>query len=203
MRYRTRTSRATTAADTTLGGVRSLWDHKDWESKHENVEALEINPRDWPRTIDAIEEWLCGCLGVTTIPLAYVVRPDNEVPAIDPAGGYDSCLNELIIQAPIRDNAGDFTASYLADRTLVWEKMLELTREHECWSYVRPAQRSQDGRLAYNGLRSHYLGVNNDSNMAAEAERKLATTTNISEQHRWNFEKYVKIHVNQNAYQRD
>ena len=57
----------------------------------------------------------------------------------------------------------------------------------------------QDGRLAYNGLKGHYLGVNNVDNMSAEAERKLATTSYTSEQWHWNFKKYVKVHVDQHA----
>jgi len=29
--------------------------------------------------IEAIEEWLAGCLGTTKIPLAYVIRVDEGV----------------------------------------------------------------------------------------------------------------------------
>jgi hypothetical protein len=34
----------------------------------------EMNPKDWPRTFEAIEDWLRGVLGVSKIPLAYVIR---------------------------------------------------------------------------------------------------------------------------------
>ena len=75
----------------------------------------------------------------------------------------------------------------------------ELTRNHECWSYVCPAQRNHDGRLAFSGLKGHYLGVNNVDNMSSKAERKLQTTTNTGEKHRWNFEKYVRVHIDQHT----
>lgn len=77
--------------------------------------------------------------------------------------------------------------------------MSALSRDHECWSYVRPAQRTRDGRVAFFGLKGHYLGINNVDNMSAEAEKKLSTTTYAGEQRRWNFEKYVKVHVDQHA----
>lgn len=128
-----------------------------------------------------------------------MIRQDLEVPAADPAGGYDSKQDELIARAPIRKADGTFAPDYLADRVRVWELMSELTRSHDCWSYVRPAQRTRDGRLAFLGLRGHYLGANNVDNMSAQAERKLQTTTYTGEKRRWNFEKYVKVMIDQHA----
>ena len=66
-----------------------------------------------------IEEWLQGCLGITKTPLAYVIRTDKQVPAIDPVGGYPNQVDEMIARAPIHDNAGNYTATYMADRTRV------------------------------------------------------------------------------------
>lgn len=200
LRHKERTSRAVTAADVTLANVRTLREHHDWEKNHKDVEAPEINAKDWPRTIDAIEEWLRGCLGVTKIPLAYVIRENVNVPAVDPVGGYPSLQDELIDRAPIQVAGGNnFTPTYLADRARVWELISELTRDQDCWSYVRPAQKTRDGRLAYLGLRGHYLGANNVDNMSARAEAKLRNTAYSGEKRRWNFEKYVKVHIDQHA----
>ena len=49
------------------------------------------------------------------------------------------------------------------------------------------------------GLKSHYLGENNVDNMSSRAEAKLKDTSYSGEKHRWNFEKYVKTHVDQHA----
>jgi hypothetical protein len=96
--------------------------------------------------MDAIDEWLRGCLGVTKIPLAYVTRPDIAIPTDEPVGGYKTKQDELIARAPIHGAVGGtFTATYTADSVRVWEKLSDLTREEECWSYVRPAQRTRDG----------------------------------------------------------
>ena len=199
LRYKERTSRAVTADMITLASVRELRPYREWEENHKDVEAPEINAKDWPRTIEAIEEYLRGCLGVQKTPLVYVIHDDIAVPAVDPAGGYPSRQDELIARAPIQDNANQFTAVYLDDRNRVWEKLSELMRDHECWSYVRPAQRNHDGRLAFSGLKGHYLGVNNVDNMSSKAEKKLQTTTYTGEKRRWNFEKYVRVHIDQHT----
>ena len=112
LRYKDRTSRDVLAADITLPNVREFRNHREWEDDHKDVDAPELNSRDWPRTIEGIEEWLRGCLGVTKTPLAYVIRATELMPAVDPAGGYDSKQDELIARAPIRvanDPNGDFT----------------------------------------------------------------------------------------------
>ncbi len=202
LRYKERTSRPVAAGDIERATVRALKDHKQWEEEMKEVTAPEINPRDWPKTIEAIVEWLRGCLGVTKIPLAYVIRDNVNVPAhaSDPVGNYNNKRDELIARAPIRNAADDgYVATYLADRTRVWELISEITRDHDCWTFVRPAQRTRDGRLAFLGLKGHYLGVNMVDIMSSLAEKKLRTTIYTGERRRWNFEKYVKIHVDQHV----
>ena len=199
LRFKTRTSRTLSTSDITLEAIRGMKSHKEWEEKHEDVDPPTINTKDWPRTIEAIEEYLRGCLGATKIPLAYVIREDEAVPHTDPTGGYNNYEEELIARAPIVDGAGNYTTTYLADRIKVWEKLSEITRDLDCYSYIRPAQRRCDSRLAFLGLKGHYLGPNNVDNMSSAAEKKLQTTTYHSEQRRWNFEKYVKTHVDQHA----
>ena len=49
------------------------------------------------------------------------------------------------------------------------------------------------------GLKDHYLGKNNVDNMSPRAEAKLKDTSYSGEKRRWNFEKYVKTHVDQHA----
>lgn len=77
LRFKEKASRVVVPADVTLNAVRKLCDHHNWEKAHKDTEAPKINSRDWPKTIEGIEEWLRGCLGVTGIPLAYVIRDDK------------------------------------------------------------------------------------------------------------------------------
>jgi len=76
-------------------------------------------------------------------------------------------------------------------------KFASLTQEHDCWSYIRPAQRTTDSHMAFIQLKYHFLGPHNQDHMATVAECKLNTMTYQGEGCRWNFEYYVKAHVDQ------
>ena len=96
LRFRTCTSRTMFAGDMTLEAICGMKSHKEWEAKHEDVDPPTINTKDWPRTIDTIEEYLHGYLGATKIPLAYVIRENEAMSHMDPAGGYNNYKEELI-----------------------------------------------------------------------------------------------------------
>ena len=194
--YHRSTSRNTDAAAITLAVVRSMKTHKDWESNHVDVGPPEINDKDWAGTFEAIDEWLRRCLGeFSKIPLAYVVW-DNEAITPDPVAPvtWPSRGDEMIGRAP----HGEETY-FPADNVTVWEKLSALTRLHECWTYVRPAQRTRNGRKAYRALKNHYLGPNNTNHQANKVEAKLKDSSYHSEKHRWNFEQYVHMHQDQHT----
>ena len=196
LRYRRSTSRNTDAAAITLAAVRSMKTHKDWESNHVNVGPPDINDKDWARTFEAIDEWLRGCLGeFSKIPLAYVVR-DSEAITPDPVAPatWPSRVDELIGRAP-----HGVETHFPADNVTIWEKLSALTRSHECWTYVCPAQRTRNGRMAYRALKNHYLGPNNTNHQANEAETKLKDSSYHGEKRRWNFERYVRMHQDQHT----
>jgi hypothetical protein len=48
----------------------------------------KIDPKNWPKTIDAIQDHFSTCLGETKAPLAYIIRDEATVPveADDPQG---------------------------------------------------------------------------------------------------------------------
>ena len=74
LKYLERTSRQADASNITLANVRSYRAHKQWEMEHKDVAAPTNNMKDWPKTIQSLVEYLKGCLGVTKIPLAYVIK---------------------------------------------------------------------------------------------------------------------------------
>jgi hypothetical protein len=59
---------------------------------------------------------------------------------------------------------------FLANCEKVWDIISRIIREHLSWTYVKPAQRTRDGRMAYSGLYLHYLGPNNVDNMAHDGQ---------------------------------
>ena len=113
-----------------------------------------IKLKDWSRTMENIYEILRGHLGMTKVPLCYVVREKEDVVARgqDPAFGenntkYESAQAEMIERALIFDAGGAFTPSYIADREKAWDIMVKITgNSPECWTYVKTAQKNCDGR---------------------------------------------------------
>ncbi|KAI2494566.1 hypothetical protein MHU86_19981 [Fragilaria crotonensis] len=158
---------------------------------------------NWPKTMEAIDEYLRSVLGERMIPLAYVVRKEEAIPDDDANATYPTIQDEMIARAPHytlnAENVRVPDPVYLANRGRVWDIISQITREHPCWTYVKPAQKTRDGRMAYHGLYLHYLGPNNIDNMATMAEQKLKDTVYNGEQRRWDFEKYINVHKQQHS----
>ena len=199
-RNRHRLSRVTVPGDLVLAAVRTITSLRKSELAHKDPDPPTINELNWPKTFEALEEYFSSYLGESGIPLAYVTRPDVNIPADpDPSANYANVRAEMISRAPHDDEVGNPLPTYLTDRGKVWELLAILCREKPCWSYMKPAQRSKDGRQGYLALEAHYLGPNNVDNMASSAERKLKNTTYLGEKRRWTFENFVQVHVDQHA----
>jgi hypothetical protein len=153
----------------------------------------KIDPKNWPKTIDAIQDHFSTLLGETKAPLAYVIRDMAAVPdeVDDPPENYATPEEEMISRMPHVDAAGDELPTYQHDRTKVWQSLSEMTRDEKCWTYVKPFQRARDGRGAFMALHTHYLGANHVNNMASEAESRLAKAMYHGEKRRYNFESYI------------
>ncbi|KAI2506147.1 hypothetical protein MHU86_8282 [Fragilaria crotonensis] len=71
LRHQARVSRTVTAADITLETIRSVRDLREFESTYKApTETPTINAKDWPKTMESIEEYLRSYLGERKIPLA-------------------------------------------------------------------------------------------------------------------------------------
>jgi hypothetical protein len=203
LRHKIRTGRTVAPADVTLASIRALRELREYEETYKPSEDVPtINDRDWPKTMETILEYLRSYLGDKKIPLAYVVRESEDVPVADPEGGYATLQDEMIARAPhfsLVASVRTADPAYLINREKVWDVIARITRSHDCWTYVKPAQRTRDGRKAYLALYAHYLGPNNVDNMASQAESKLNSTVYNGEQRRWNFERYVNVHKQQHS----
>ena len=186
-----------------LAAVHDIEGLKLGEEDHKNpTNKLVIDGKDWPANIEALEEYFRGYLGVNGIPLAYVIRRPrvDETVAINPIGGFGSVQDEMIHRAPhlAADGTTDLP-SYRTDRLKVWDLLAEICRNLDCFTYIKPEQRLRNGRMAFWRLHDHYLGPNNVDNMATMAETKLQVTSYQGEKKNWDFEKYVRCHVNQHS----
>ena len=210
-RYKQRTSRALVVNQATVANVRKYISLAKNEKNYSEPDAPDIKPSgNWTRIIEIIEDYFTNVLGTTKIPLAYIIREEVNVPAEadDPEANYTTFTEELIARAPHFEptqgnNAPVHTQAYKDDNNLVWNKLAALFRDKDCWTYMRHTSRTRDGRAAFISLKGHYLGKNNVNNLANQAERKLQNTTYTGEGRRWNFEKYVKTHVDQHQILQD
>ena len=118
-----------------------------WKASHE---VPTINFKDWPKTMEAIHEYLCSYLGEKKIPLAYVVRKDADVSVTNRNGGYATIQDKMIARAPHFSIVAGVRVSdltYLVNREKLWEIIARMTREQTCWTYVKPAQQTRDGQM--------------------------------------------------------
>ena len=140
-------------------------------------------------------------MGTTKIPLAYVIRDDIS-PSATPSNEFTTKQDEMIAKAPIGTTVDDVTTydpTFKKDNICVWTLLAAITRDHECWTYVKPSQRKQDGRKAYLSLKNHYIGTKHVDTMSSKAESILNTTSYNGEKRRWTFEKYVTLHKEQHT----
>ena len=215
MTHTVRVSRAVVFQDISLVSVRALSAQAEMEASHKDPTALPVmDPKNWTKNFEAIDEYFRGTRGQKKHPLKYVFR-DLLVPplaAVDPQTGvvgstHFSHDDEMIVRGPIllagavvgpdAETLGPFASSFLVDRAEVWEKLAEILLPHDAFTVIKAAKKTRNGRLAYQLLFRHYLGPNNVGNMAGEAEQVLATAQYKGETRMWNFEKYALTHLRQ------
>jgi hypothetical protein len=217
MTHTVRVSRTVVFPDITLTSVRALSAQAKMEASHKDPTALPVmDPKNWTKNFEAIDEYFRGTRGHKKHPLMYVYR-DLLVPplaAVDPQTGvvgstHFSHDDEMIVQGPIllagavvgpdAETLGPFASSFLVDRAEaeVWEKIAEILLPHDAFTVIKAAKKTRNGRLAYQLLFRHYLGPNNIGNMAGEAEQVLASIEYKGETRQWIFEKFALTHLRQ------
>lgn len=215
IKHQDRISRTANFAGVTVPKVRKLKRQQELEKKHEDPEVRpDIDPKNWPKTLESVIEWFGGFRGVDNHPLSYVVRDDLEVPTMggDPTMGtagskYTTHDQELIKRGAIIDPTGapttdpekdgPFTDTYLSDRMKLWRHGASLFKNTEAWPYYKVGKKNEDGRMGSKSVWNHYLGPNNVDHMAASAEKLLAQSSYHGEKKSWNFEKFATMHMEQ------
>jgi hypothetical protein len=202
VRHYQRISRPLLPTDITLVSVRGLRSLKEHEDNHEQPEeTLVLNEKDMAKTMDSIDSLLRSYLGEKKVPLAYVIR-DNEDPepsADDPPANYATIEDEMISRSPHRDGNGVIEPTFAADNRKVWEILESICRETNAWTWIKSFNRTKNGRAAYLALYQHYLGASNADNVQSRAENKLQNTFYTGERRRFTFEKYVQVHKDQHT----
>jgi hypothetical protein len=205
LRHQDRVGRTTIVASITLDTIRALRELRDFESTYRALDdPPSINAKDWPKTMESVQEYLRSYLvGEHKIPLAYVVRNGENVPADDRVGRYTTVQDAMIACTRQYLTAADGMIMpdpvYVANREKIYKIIAKMTRDHSCRTYAKSAQKTRDGRMAFMGHYQHFLGLNNVDNMATMAENNLKSTVYNGEQSRWDFEKYINVHKSQHS----
>jgi ribosomal protein S13 len=135
LRHQDRVSTTTQVADITLDTIRAFRELRDFESTYKAPDdPPAINAKDWPKTMESVHEYLRSFLGDQKIPLAYVVRKDEDVPTNDPITGYPTVQDAMIARAKHYTVAANGTRTpdpvYINNREKVYEIIAKMTREH-------------------------------------------------------------------------
>ena len=187
--------RTVTAANVTLAWLAD-WEflvdfHKLVSKKKATDDDLpKIIMSDWAKTKDNLVNHFNEVFGVEGIPLSYLLRDESEVPpeADDPHADYeDDHIKELIARASHE------TAIYRADNRTLCRLLKKICKDTPSYTYVSKYQ--VDGRAAWQALIAAYLGPQHTQNQAAIYEAKILNATYRGESGRWDFEKYVTLHL--------
>ena len=121
--------------------------------------SLVIDANNWPKTMEILEENLRGDIGVKWVPLSFVVRSEKGVApsSVEPETSFSSAEDEMGARALILEG-GLRTVTFKTDIMKVWGLISVITRYLDCWTYIKSAQRTRDGRKAYRDLWGNFSG---------------------------------------------
>jgi hypothetical protein len=145
---------------------------------------------------EAFRDYLHRLIGVRTIPLAYVIRPEAVVPPIGTqAAGAPHSTEHEAIEAELNARAGHGHALFREDNSAVYYKLEEATRATPYAASIKPFQRAKNGREAWLALSSQYAG--NDK-WEAEIKRheQLLHTRFWKGQSNFTLERFIAQHRN-------
>jgi hypothetical protein len=108
---------------------------------------------------EAFRDYLHQVIGVRTIPLAYVIRPEATVPTIGAqAAGTPHYVQHEGIDAEMIARASHGHLLFREDNSNVYYKLEEATRATSYAASIKPYQRTKNGCDAWLALSNQYAG---------------------------------------------
>jgi hypothetical protein len=108
---------------------------------------------------EAFRDYLHRLIGVRTIPLAYVIRPEATVPTIGgQANGTPHSTEHGAVETELIARASHAHALFREDNSAVYYKLEEATRATSYAASIKPYQRTKNGREAWLALSNQYAG---------------------------------------------
>ena len=134
--------------DITLDNVRLFCEIEESEKEYtDTLVSPAIDAKNWPKTMESLEEYLRGNIGVKWVPLSYVVRSEEALaPSLDePETSFLSAEDETVAHAPILEG-GPRTLTFNIDTMKVWGVIYAIMRDIYSWNYFKSSQRTRYGR---------------------------------------------------------
>jgi flagellar hook-basal body complex protein FliE len=146
---------------------------------------------------ESFEDYLHRVIGIRTIPLAYVIRKDEDAPAVVPplvqhqpySADHGSVEAELIARATHTH------AHFRDDNAKVYYLLEEATRTTSYTASIKPFQRRKDGRGAWKAIVDQYAG---EDKWRAELKKQddLLHTRKWKGNSNFSLERFVASHRN-------
>jgi len=173
------------------------------EASHKDPITLPImDPKNWTKNFEAINEYFSGLQVYKKHPLNYVYCPDlvPVLAVVDPPTGnigsahishddemvaWDPILLAGVAAGPDAETHWPFAPSFIVDRAAVWvwEELAKILLTHDAFMVIKAAKKTRNGQLTYQLLYGHCLGPNNVGNMAGDAENILNTVQYQGDKH--------------------
>ncbi len=164
LRYYEEVGRATTPGNiqwaTVMKNFAAQWKALGDKKKADEPEVPKIT-KALPviKWTEAFRDYLHRTIGVRTIPLAYVIRPDDNVLAIGTiAAGTPHSVEHGSIEDELIARASHTSPLYREDNSAVYYKLEEATRATSYAASIKPYQRTKNGRGAWLALSNQYAG---------------------------------------------
>ena len=120
--------------DITLDNVGLLRELNESKKEHKDtVVSPVIDTKNFPKTMESLEEYLRGHIGVKEVPLSYVVISKEVVaPSLDEAEtSFSADKDKMVAHAPILEG-GLFTVTLNTDMMKFWGLISVITRDLDC-----------------------------------------------------------------------
>ena len=161
-----------------------------------DTELPKINMKDWARTKEKIFKYFHSSFGTTGLPLAYVIREEEEVKAEaeDPQEDYnEDFIKELIQRAPMEGR------TYITDNRTMADCILRMCEDTPAYEHINKKSMQTDGRSMWNTLVEVYLGPQHVKLQQVIYEKKIRSYTYHGETRNFGLEKYINIHLESHA----
>jgi hypothetical protein len=128
-------------------------------SPQDPITSPVMDPKNWTKNFEAIDEFFRGLRGYKKSLLCYVYRP-HLVPvlaAVDPPTGTVGSLHishddEMCARGPILlagavvgpdvETLGPFASSFIVNRAAVWEKLAEILLTNDAFTVIKAAKKT-------------------------------------------------------------